>query len=108
MPGRDLFDPTARAAVVWAQAPGSWSIVDFPLKVVVFAEERRAELFDLAADLHERRNLAGERAAEVRRLIRLGEALRKALPKIGAEQRESEIALDPETIEQLRALGYIE
>jgi arylsulfatase A-like enzyme len=108
MPGRDLFDPTARAAVVWAQAPGSWSIVDFPLKVVVFAEERRAELFDLAADLHERRNLAGERAAEVRRLIRLGEALRKALPKIGAEQRESEIALDPETIEQLRALGYLE
>ena len=94
--------------IAFAQAPGTWSLLDWPLKVVVLEKQRRAQLYDLAADPGETRDLAAERGDELRRLVRLGEALQKALPKLGADLPEGELELDPEMIEQLRSLGYIQ
>ncbi len=106
--GHDLFDPAAKNAIAYAQAPGVWSLLDFPLKVVVFEKRRRAELYDLAADWGERSDLAASRSDDLRRLVRLGEGLQKALAKLGAAEPEGDLALDPEMIEQLRSLGYIQ
>jgi arylsulfatase A-like enzyme len=106
--GHDLFDPDAKREVAYSQAPGLWSLVDFPQKVVVFEKQKRAGIYDFVADPHEQSNLAASRSAELRRLVRLGEGLRQALPKLGATEPESDLPLDAETIEQLRSLGYIQ
>jgi hypothetical protein len=61
------------------------------------------ELYDLASDPLETRNLAGERQEEVRRLR--GELLRWA--KAGAERRPpADDAADEHEREALEALGY--
>jgi arylsulfatase A-like enzyme len=106
--GHDLFDPDAQRELAYAQAPGVWTLIEFPSKVIVSERARRARLFDLAADPRERADQAQERPDELRRLVRVGEGLRELLPKVGAAQAESELTLDPETIEQLRSLGYIQ
>jgi arylsulfatase A-like enzyme len=106
--GHDPFAPAARQEIAFAQAPGIWSLLDFPLKVVVFEKKRRAALFDLVADRGEKVDLAAARGDELRRLVRLGEGLQKVLPKLGAAEPESDLALDPEMVEQLRSLGYIQ
>ena len=106
--GHDLFADTARTEVAYSQAPGLWSLVDFPYKAIVLERRKRAELYDFAADPRETTDLAATKSDELRRLVRLGEGLRKALPKLGASTPEGELALDPETIEQLRSLGYIQ
>jgi arylsulfatase A-like enzyme len=106
--GHDLFDPDAKRELAYAQAPGVWALIDYPNKVVVSERARRARLFDLAADPRERADQAQSRPDELRRLVRVGEGLRELLPKIGAAQAESELTLDPATIEQLRSLGYIQ
>lgn len=60
-------------------------------------------LFDLAADPAERRDLAGERPDDVRRLAGM-------LPKITAGRRPAGEArtLDDALLEELRSLGYLE
>jgi hypothetical protein len=73
------------------------------------APESRFQLFDLEADPDETRNLVMEHADVTRRLV--GELLAYAdrQPPI-ARAAESAAALDydPEQLEQLRALGYVE
>lgn len=60
-------------------------------------------LFDLAADPSERRNLAGHRPEDVRRLSGM-------LPKVTAGRRPAGEArtLDDALLEELRSLGYLE
>jgi broad specificity phosphatase PhoE len=64
------------------------------------------ELYDLASDPHETRNLLEEGATEH------AQRLRAALEQRVAELRRHEVApvapeLDPQTREELRALGYL-
>ena len=106
--GRDLFDPAATPGVAFTQAPGSWALIDWPLKAVVFDDPPRAALFDLAADPLEQHDLAATRRRELARLVQLGEGLQRVLPKLGATAAEGEVTLDPETLEQLKSLGYIQ
>jgi len=64
----------------------------------------RIELFDLASDPDERRDLAGERAARV-------PGLAEDLPPLGVERAPSAAGTadaDPELRRQLEALGYLE
>jgi choline-sulfatase len=68
-----------------------------------FVEAPRPELYDLAADPQERRNLASERPADVARLRALLERLDRAAPERGAQA----VARDAEVEEALRSLGYL-
>ncbi len=110
--GHDLFDPGARREVAYSEAPGMWSLVDFPYKAVVFEKQKqnrqRASIFDFNIDRREQSDLTASHGGDLRRLVRLGEGLRAALPKLGATAPESDLPLDAETIEQLRSLGYIQ
>lgn len=106
--GRDLFDPAAPPAIAFTQAPGSWALIDWPLKAVVFTDPPRAALFDLVADPLEQRDLAATRRRELTRLVNLGEGLQRVLPRLGATTAEGEVTLDAETLEQLKSLGYLQ
>lgn len=68
--------------------------------------EIQRELYDVTADLEERRDLAAAHPDEVRRLELLEATLERSLPRLGDERHE--VVLSPHTIEALRALGYIQ
>jgi arylsulfatase A-like enzyme len=65
----------------------------------------RTELYDLATDPHEQRNRA---AAESERVESLSSRLRGPVPETGGGSATTGAGLEPETAEQLRALGYLE
>lgn len=67
-------------------------------------KDDRRLLYDWLADPREERDLAAERPADVAALEAALEALR---PEPAEGPRASDRALDPETLEQLRALGYL-
>lgn len=75
------------------------------LKLIVDRAGRSFELYDLRADPRETTNVALERRSDLLRLRRHLETWEKSLRP--AAQAEVE-ALDQETLEGLRALGYIE
>jgi arylsulfatase A-like enzyme len=105
--GRDLFAGAEVEPLAFAQAPGSWTVVRMPWKVVVDEAARRARLFDLARDPGERADLARERPEKLRELVRVGlELLERAPPRDPAAV--SDEALSAETIENLRSLGYLQ
>ena len=68
-----------------------------------YIHKLRPELFDLAKDPGELRDLASQHPAKVEEFAR---ALRKEVRSAPALTGKAEIALDEETIRQLRALGY--
>jgi arylsulfatase A-like enzyme len=106
--GHDQFDPGAKPGIAYSQAPGSWSLIEWPWKLVVFEQPARAAIFDLAHDAHELHDLAAEHSRELRRLLALGESLQKVLPRVGGAQPESAQTIDPETVEELKSLGYLQ
>jgi arylsulfatase A-like enzyme len=71
-------------------------------------DEGREELYDLAADPEERSNLIGGNAGQADRMRRMmSRAVQQAGPS-GKPLALSPEALDPEVIENLRSLGYLE
>lgn len=75
------------------------------LKLILKRDGSSAALYDLAADPGETRNVASERRADLARLRSYYEAWTKELrPAASAEAQE----LDEETLEGLKALGYID
>jgi arylsulfatase A-like enzyme len=80
------------------------ALLAWPWKLVVDAEGGAPELYDLAADPGETRDLG---AAEPERAAQLLARLRERLPP-GAPARAREVELDPELRRELRALGYVE
>ena len=66
--------------------------------------ERRI-LYDLEDDRGELRNVAKQHPEVLERLTAQAEAWREGLERGEAETRE---LTDPETLEQLRAMGYVE
>ncbi len=72
--GESLLGPgVARAALV--EAPAEWAVVEGALKLVL-REGESPRLFDLGPDPGEKTDVASQRAADVERLRKLGEALR--------------------------------
>lgn len=88
---RESYEPGLKFAVVEPR----WKFVH--------RTEGEDELFDLASDPHELENLVGRRSDEAERL---GKQLRERIDALGAQRRDAE-SVDDETIEQLRALGYV-
>ncbi len=91
---------------LYAQRNLGWSplfgVEGRDFKLILGAEP---ELFDLGADPEERRNLAAERPETV-------SALKEQFATLGigletASQEEEAASLDPETVAQLRSLGYL-
>lgn len=64
------------------------------------------QLYDIAADAAETRDLAATHPDEVRRLELLLATLERSLPRLGEERRE--VVVSPHTLDALRALGYIQ
>ena len=80
-----------------------WSLQVGDLKLIL-SDRDEAELYDLARDPGESRDLAGERPEEVRRL-----AARLARPAPGPAGAEAQrFPVDEETRRMLRRLGYAE
>lgn len=78
------------------------AVIDFPYKLIA-ADDRPPELYDLAADSSESRELSAIHPDVVRRLF-------AKLPPFGTpgEPRSSPLpVLDTRRVEQLRALGYV-
>lgn len=80
------------------------AVIRWPMKAIVDYEKGRERLYDLEADPGETVNLFEERKELYLELLaRLQEILRTA----DHYARDNEIELDPETLEKIRALGYL-
>jgi arylsulfatase A-like enzyme len=80
---------------------GDWKLIH-----TRFGQEEDLKLFDLASDPLERTNLAGERADVADAM--LGQLTRIADAAASKERVAGTRAIDEETEEKLRALGYVE
>jgi arylsulfatase A-like enzyme len=80
---------------------------DGPLKYV-WGDDGRRQLYDLARDPRELRDLAPARPREVERLARALDAWLGALPVDRMRAGGAPVEIDPETRERLRGLGYAE
>ena len=89
--------------------PERRTVIDWPLKLVVVeaddGRQSRKALYDLSLDPEEKQNLVQERRREVSELEQQLERFRA----IAAPPQEGEaLDLDEETIEELKALGYVD
>jgi arylsulfatase A-like enzyme len=91
------IDVGARPLELHATLHGDWKLIEGP--------GRAPLLFDLARDPGERVNLAQRRADVRRDLERRRVEFERAARRYAAE--ESDVDLDPEAQERLRALGYV-
>jgi arylsulfatase A-like enzyme len=94
-----------RSALDWRRAfalvAGSWKLMEHRTK--------GAELYDLASDPGERKNLAAERPQITQRLLWIRRTVSASAVTRGEAVREvPEIPLDPELERRLEALGYVE
>ena len=103
--GADLLGP-ARGAEAYAETQypetlGWAGLRALRLGALKYIDAPRPELYDLAADPGETRNIVTTRAADAQRLKRGLDALR------ATERAAIATANDPEIAEKLRALGYV-
>jgi arylsulfatase A-like enzyme len=80
------------------------ALLRWPMKLI-HSSDGRHELYDLAADAGEQRNLYAERADVANALLGELEAFRRAHPAYAGPREAA--PLDAEALEQLRALGYV-
>ena len=89
----------------WMSRRGQWrALYDGPLKFL-WNSAGEHQLFDLAADPGESRNLASRELDRLRRMSALLERYMDSLPRPGQAGRPKE--LDDETRRALRSLGYL-
>ena len=84
--------------------PRSIAIVDWPHKLIVDIDGGSAQLFDLAADPREQRDVGTHPSPEVASL----RAIIDRHLQSTAHPRPRAVSLDDATLERLRALGYLE
>ena len=99
----DAPGPRALAAEATLRGPERRALLAWPLKLVTQEEKQRRELYDLARDPGERRDLAADRPGDVARLAAELERLLAARPAAPAAPGN----LSPEELEELRSLGYV-
>jgi arylsulfatase A-like enzyme len=87
----------------WAVQEGRWKLIRVPTDPSGGASE---ELYDLASDPDETRNLASEEPEVAARLRRVLEGERERLLRAWNDHRTSEAAGDHD-VEMLRSLGYV-
>lgn len=104
---RGQTPPTGRTLVaeVPMYGPERSALIQWPLKLIRAPGDGEVLLFDLRADADELTNLANERPHEVSELARTLRELQRASAAPGDF---ATVDLDPETIRQLRALGYVQ
>jgi arylsulfatase A-like enzyme len=97
--------PASRPLVAEAPKYGAdrSAVVQWPLKLVRGPRDD-VHLFDLVSDPAESVNLAAERPRDVERMSRTLEAIQ--LSQAAGSEYEP-VELDPETLKQLRSLGYV-
>ncbi|MEO8359637.1 MAG: sulfatase-like hydrolase/transferase [Vicinamibacteria bacterium] len=103
--GRDLTKGAGRteayAETDYPKGFGWSSLRSWRLGALKLVDAPQPELYDLASDPHEEKNLAVEKRADLRRL----EAVLHSAQ--ATEVRDDARKLDPETEERLRSLGYV-
>jgi arylsulfatase A-like enzyme/Flp pilus assembly protein TadD len=103
--GADLFGrgrgAEAYAETLYPETLGWAGLRALRLGTLKYIDAPRPELYDLAADPGETRNLVSSRPGDAQRLRRGLEALRTT------ERAAAATADDPEIAEKLRALGYV-
>lgn len=113
--GRSLLSPQLRARPVYCETNGSlpetgldkWTIIDGPFKLIR-DHARDVELYDLSADPREQRNLLAEAADRAAALGKtMDQHFADALAHPAAKIPPTVNALDDDTKEQLKSLGYI-
>jgi arylsulfatase A-like enzyme len=112
MEGRDLLGGRPPAAWtdqrVFAQYGSQLYCVRTPRwKLIWRPAAERAQLFDLRHDPMERRNLVQEKPEKSARLLAEIEAWRRTRQRLDLAHRQ-QTELSTETVEELRALGYVE
>ncbi len=98
-------DGAPRAERVFAQYGASSFAIRTPQWKLIASSSGKLELYDLARDPGERRNLAAVDGAARDQL--LGQLREWRAGQRPVPQTAPELALDPEEIERLRALGYL-
>jgi arylsulfatase A-like enzyme len=83
-------------------------VVKRNLKLIENLQTGAVELYDLAADPGEARDLAGERPDQAKALRAELELLEEDLKRLGESLGAAQVeTLDPEMVERLRSMGYI-
>ena len=82
------------------------ALIRWPHKLVAISNTGDYRLYDLDQDPRERRNLGRAQRETAELMHRELQALTAARP--GSRRDGSEVVLDEETLEQLRALGYVD
>ncbi len=101
-PARPFFSDLLSAP--WFGERRLESLILDDLKLIVTLPDT-VELFDLAADPGERRNVSADRRADVLRLWEYMDRARSAWPRYTDQGVEA--TLDAEAIEKLKSLGYV-
>lgn len=104
-------DERERAAFAWWPDPHQLPLRSVILddRQLIFNElaEGRDELYDLDEDPMAQQNLAVDQPGLVARMRALGlQGMRENAPTTTADPRATDLRLDPEVHDQLRALGY--
>jgi choline-sulfatase len=101
--GREMSDAPAYAESLYPQLELGWAPLHaWRTRAFKFIKAPRPELYDLARDAAETTNRADEQLSASRDLVdQLDAALRRPIPTAAAP------AADPETLQRLRALGYM-
>lgn len=85
---------------------GVHGLLDGPDKLIYWPDADRTELYDLAEDPAEKNDLSGERPE---RASELRATLEERMETMGGEDGSSEeVEMSDETVDKLRALGYVE
>ena len=82
------------------------SIILDNLKLIVNQKTRATELYDLATDFGETKDLAATRTADVQRLRSKMNHMRSTIPAFEAHSVDEVLA--DEMLEHLRGLGYVD
>lgn len=111
MTGRDLFDPDpgAHPREMFSQyGKARYAIRTERWKLIESPESGRLQLYDLRQDPAESRNLAAKRSDIARRLQERLHAWKAGQRPFATVNEAGPVQADEETVDQLRALGYLD
>jgi arylsulfatase A-like enzyme len=105
LPGSNILDGDFTGHTL-VEAGDAWAFLQDKFKIVVSGE--KALVFDLDADPQAQHDLAAEMRDRSRELLAAAIKTRAAMVSGQPGEVEGEEGLDPETLEHLRSLGYVQ